>query len=155
MTYSKQDQPFMQRALELAQKALYITSPNPRVGCVLVDKEGHILGEGHTQKVGSAHAEIMALQDAKQKGLDPLGCTAYVTLEPCAHTGRTPPCTHSLINAGIKRVVASLTDPNPLVSGQGFESLRAAGIQVDLGLGAEEAYTINEGFIKRMTQGSP
>lgn len=145
----------MQRALELAQKALYITSPNPRVGCVLVDKEGHILGEGHTQKVGSAHAEIMALQDAKQKGLDPLGCTAYVTLEPCAHTGRTPPCTHSLINAGIKRVVASLTDPNPLVSGQGFESLRAAGIQVDLGLGAEEAYTINEGFIKRMTQGSP
>lgn len=155
MTYSKQDQPFMQRALELAQKALYITSPNPRVGCVLVDQDGKILGEGHTQKTGSAHAEIMALEDAKQKGLDPTGCTAYVTLEPCAHTGRTPPCTHSLIKAGIKRVVASLKDPNPLVSGQGFEGLRAAGVRIEVGLGAEEAHAINEGFIKRMTQGSP
>lgn len=155
MTFSTQDQLHMQRALKLANEALYLTSPNPRVGCVLVSSDGLVIGEGHTQRAGQAHAEVAALDQAIHNGLDTKGSTAYVTLEPCSHTGRTPPCTEALVNAGVSRVVASLTDPNPLVSGKGFERLRLAGIKVDLGLGEQEAYAINAGFIKRMTQGVP
>ena len=145
----------MQRALELAESASYITSPNPRVGCVLVGKLGSVIGEGHTQKVGAPHAEVMALAQAAQNGADTKGATVYVTLEPCAHTGRTPPCTTSLIQAGVSKVIASHIDPNPKVSGVGFETLRAAGIQVQIGLGSEKAIALNEGFVKRMTQSLP
>ncbi len=145
----------MQRALELAQEALFITSPNPRVGCVLVNKDGLVIGEGYTQKAGEAHAEVQALRQATNQGYDTKGATAYVTLEPCSHTGRTPPCSKAIINAGIARIVASITDPNPLVSGQGFEQLRSAGIKVDIGLGEVQAHSINEGFIKRMRFDKP
>ena len=145
----------MKRALELAESASYITSPNPRVGCVLVNKLGSVIGEGHTQKAGAPHAEVMALAQAAQNGADTKGATVYVTLEPCAHTGRTPPCTTSLIHAGVSKVVASHIDPNPKVSGLGFEKLRAAGIQVQIGLGSETALALNEGFVKRMTQSLP
>jgi diaminohydroxyphosphoribosylaminopyrimidine deaminase/5-amino-6-(5-phosphoribosylamino)uracil reductase len=155
MTFSSQDHLFMQRALELAESASYITSPNPRVGCVLVGKLGSVIGEGHTQKVGAPHAEVMALAQAAQNGADTKGATVYVTLEPCAHTGRTPPCTTSLIQAGVSKVIASHIDPNPKVSGVGFETLRAAGIQVQIGLGSEKAIALNEGFVKRMTQSLP
>ena len=155
MTFSSQDHQFMHRALALAQEALYITSPNPRVGCVLINSAGVVIGEGHTQRVGEAHAEIVALAQAKLRGIPTNGGTGFVTLEPCSHTGRTPPCTDALINAGIKRLVVSLMDPNPLVSGNGFERLRASGIQVDVGLGEETSRLLNAGFIKRMTKGLP
>ena len=145
----------MQRALELAKDALYLTSPNPRVGCVLVNPKGKVIGEGHTQKAGQAHAEIAALAHANQNSEDTHGATAFVTLEPCSHTGRTPPCTNALIKAGIQRVVASFKDPNPLVSGSGLDQLRQAGVQVELGLGEEESRQLNAGFIKRMTHGLP
>ncbi len=150
----------MARALSLAESALYLTSPNPRVGCVLVNAKGVVIGEGHTQKAGEAHAEIMAIRDAESKGhlaagLLPLGTTAYVTLEPCNHIGRTGACSASLIQHGLQRIVASSEDPNPLVAGQGFTALKAAGIEVDIGDGAAEAYELNIGFMKRMTSGLP
>ncbi len=155
MNSSTEDQRHMQRALKLANEALYLTSPNPRVGCVLVNPNGRVIGEGYTQKAGQAHAEVVALTQATQNGFDPKGATAFVTLEPCSHSGRTPPCTNALIKAGIERVVASFADPNPLVSGSGLDQLRQAGVQVELGLGEEESRELNAGFIKRMTTGLP
>ena len=155
MIWSDTDNARMHQALALAQQALFITSPNPRVGCVMTSPNGEVLGEGHTQAAGLAHAEIMALRDAQARGHSVQGATAYVTLEPCAHHGRTGPCCDALIDAGIARVVASMQDPNPQVAGLGFARLRAAGIQVDVGLGAQEATELNIGFFKRMTQGTP
>ena len=135
------------------------TSPNPRVGCVIADASGEVLGQGHTQKAGGPHAEVMALRDAATKGNSVIGATAYVTLEPCSHHGRTGPCCDALIAAGIKKVVATLADPNPLVSGQGFARLRAAGIEVDvlepsdpLAIASRE---LNIGFFSRMIRKSP
>lgn len=146
---------FMQQALAQAQQALYLSSPNPRVGCVLTSASGQLLGQGFTQQAGGPHAEVMALRDAAARGHSVQGATAYVTLEPCAHQGRTGPCCDALIAAGIARVVASLQDPNPLVGGQGFARLRAAGVRVDVGAGAQAARELNIGFLQRMTQGRP
>jgi len=146
----------MRAALELARRAIGNSEPNPRVGCVIVAADGtRVLGEGHTQPAGQAHAEIMALRDAAARGEDVRGATAWVTLEPCAHHGRTGPCCDALIAAGIGRVVASLADPNPLVAGQGFARLRAAGIAVETGPGAQEARELNIGFFSRMVRGRP
>ncbi|MDA7415206.1 bifunctional diaminohydroxyphosphoribosylaminopyrimidine deaminase/5-amino-6-(5-phosphoribosylamino)uracil reductase RibD [Xenophilus arseniciresistens] len=146
---------FMARALAQAQKALVISSPNPRVGCVLTDAQGRVLGEGHTQRAGGPHAEVMALRDARSRGAPVSGATAWVTLEPCSHQGRTGPCCDALVAAGIGRVVASLSDPNPRVGGQGFARLRAAGVQVDVGPGAAESRELNLGFLSRMVRGQP
>lgn len=145
----------MQRALELASRARLHCPPNPAVGCVLVSSSGNILGEGCTQPVGHAHAEIMALRDAAARGESVVGATAYVTLEPCSHQGRTGPCCDALIAAGIAKVVASLVDPNPRVSGQGFSRLRAAGIEVLVGPGADISRELNQGFFSRMQRGTP
>lgn len=146
----------MQRSLALAASAVGITNPNPAVGCVIVSADGQtVLGEGHTQPVGGPHAEVMALRDAAAKGTSVAGATAYVTLEPCAHYGRTPPCCDALVAAGVGRVVAALTDPNPQVAGQGFARLQAAGIAVEIGDGAEEARQLNLGFLQRMETGKP
>ncbi len=142
-------------ALELAQSALLLAPPNPRVGCVLLAPDGRLLGQGYTQRTGGPHAEIMALRDAQARGHDVRGATAYVTLEPCAHQGRTGPCCDALIAAGIQKVVASLTDPNPKVAGQGFARLRAAGIMVEVGPGAAESRELNLGFFSRMVRGTP
>eukprot|EP01034_Spumella_vulgaris_P002475 gene2475-3218_t len=143
------------RALRLARNALGTTSPNPSVGCVLTDATGRTLGEGHTQRAGGPHAEIMALRDAAAQGHDVRGATAYVTLEPCSHHGRTGPCCDALVAAGIGKVVASIADPNPLVSGQGFARLRAAGIDVEVGPGADESRELNIGFFSRMIRKTP
>jgi diaminohydroxyphosphoribosylaminopyrimidine deaminase/5-amino-6-(5-phosphoribosylamino)uracil reductase len=145
----------MALALELAGRAVSLTEPNPRVGCVLVGAGGAVLGEGHTQPAGQAHAEIMALRDAAARGHDPRGSTAYVTLEPCSHHGRTGPCCDALVDAGVARVVASVADPNPQVSGRGFERLRAAGVDVQIGPGAAESRELNLGFFSRMQRGRP
>jgi diaminohydroxyphosphoribosylaminopyrimidine deaminase/5-amino-6-(5-phosphoribosylamino)uracil reductase len=145
----------MQRALALAEQGLYLTSPNPRVGCVIVSVEGQLLGEGHTQRAGGPHAEVMALRDAQAHGHDVRGATAYVTLEPCSHQGRTGPCCEALAVAGIGKVVASLEDPNPKVAGQGFARLRAAGVEVEVGPGAAESRELNLGFFSRMVRGQP
>ena len=152
--YSEVDHEFMSQALVEAQKALYLPNPNPRVGCVIV-KDGQVIGRGYTQKVGGPHAEIQALAEVRAKGLDPIGSTFYVTLEPCNHTGRTPPCVDALITAKPATVIAAMTDPNPLVSGRGLERLRAAGIEVRCGLLKSEASKLNLGFISRMTRGLP
>ena len=143
------------RALALARQAIGFTEPNPRVGCVIADARGVILGEGRTQPAGQPHAEVMALRDAADRGHKVAGATAYVTLEPCSHHGRTGPCCDALVAAGIARVVASLQDPNPLVAGQGFARLRAAGVQVEIGPGAEESRALNIGFFSRMVRGTP
>lgn len=143
------------QALALAQKSIYLTSPNPRVGCVLVAPDGRVIGQGSTQQAGGPHAEIMALRDAAAAGQDVRGTTAYVTLEPCAHQGRTGPCCDALVAAGIAKVVASIADPNPLVAGQGFARLRAAGIKVEVGPGAAESRELNIGFFSRMIRGTP
>lgn len=146
----------MQQALDLARQAIGLSDPNPRVGCVIVSADGRqVLGAGHTQRAGEAHAEIMALRDAAAGGHDVRGATAYVTLEPCAHHGRTPPCCDALIAAGIGRVVGSLTDPNPLVAGEGFSRLRAAGVQVEVGPGSDESRELNIGFFSRMQRRVP
>lgn len=146
-------------ALHFASLARNTCPPNPAVGCVLVDHSGTIIGQGHTQPVGGPHAEIMALRDAQSKGHTTAGATAYVTLEPCSHHGRTGPCCDALITAGIKRVVATHTDPNPLVSGQGFARLRAAGVQVDVLAPddpmAAQARELNIGFFSRMVRKRP
>ena len=147
--------PFMLQALSLADKALRITSPNPRVGCVIVNAQGQILGQGHTQQAGGPHAEIMALQDAASRGHSVEGATAYVTLEPCAHHGRTAPCCDALIQAKLGKVVAALSDPNPLVAGQGFDRLKAAGVGVEVGQGAALAEAQNPGFLSRMKRQKP
>lgn len=154
MPFSPQDHEYMRLALELASTATMATSPNPKVGCVLV-KDGEIVGSGCTQPVGQAHAEVMAIRDAVSRGKDVRGATAYVSLEPCSHFGRTPPCANALIEAGVARVVAALKDANPQVAGRGFAMLRDAGIVVEDGLMATEAREMNLGFFKRMETGLP
>jgi len=147
----------LQRALSLAEQAIGLTDPNPRVGCVILAADGRELGAGHTQPAGQAHAEVMALRDAAARGHDVRGATAVVTLEPCSHHGRTPPCCDALIAAGIARVVAAVKDPNPQVAGQGLARLKAAGLQVELADAAvaEAASELNIGFFSRMQRGRP
>ncbi|MDO8279155.1 MAG: bifunctional diaminohydroxyphosphoribosylaminopyrimidine deaminase/5-amino-6-(5-phosphoribosylamino)uracil reductase RibD [Burkholderiaceae bacterium] len=145
----------MTTALSLAHDALWLSSPNPRVGCVLSAPDGRVIGQGHTQQVGGPHAEVMALADAAARGESTVGATAWVTLEPCSHHGRTGPCSDALVQAGVARVVASLQDPNPLVSGQGFARLRTAGIEVHTGPGAAESRELNIGFFSRMLRKTP
>lgn len=145
------DRDYMAKALQLARLGLYSTSPNPRVGCVLV-KDGDIIGEGWHQKAGEGHAEVNALRAA---GKNAEGATAYVTLEPCSHFGRTPPCAQGLIDAGIVRVVGATTDPNPQVAGRGYDMLRDAGIEVVESCLQAEAEAINIGFMQRMRTGLP
>jgi diaminohydroxyphosphoribosylaminopyrimidine deaminase/5-amino-6-(5-phosphoribosylamino)uracil reductase len=152
--YSAVDHQFMSEAIAEAQKALYLSNPNPRVGCVIV-KDGKVIGKGFTQKVGSAHAEVQALANAKSLGNDPVGSTIYVTLEPCNHTGRTPPCVDALIAAKPETVFVAMSDPNPLVAGKGLERLTAVGIKAHCGLMEAEARALNPGFISRMTRGLP
>ena len=145
----------MREALALAAKAIGVSDPNPRVGCVIVGADGSVLGRGSTQEAGGPHAEIVALRDAAARGADVRGATVHVTLEPCSHHGRTPPCADALIAAGVGRVVIAMRDPNPLVSGQGAARIEAAGIAVEWGPGADEARELNIGFVSRMTRGRP
>ncbi|HEY4373402.1 MAG TPA: bifunctional diaminohydroxyphosphoribosylaminopyrimidine deaminase/5-amino-6-(5-phosphoribosylamino)uracil reductase RibD [Burkholderiales bacterium] len=154
--FTAQDQTYMQRALELAERGLYTTTPNPRVGALIV-KEGQIIGEGWHARAGEPHAEVFAVQDAqKRHGADAVrGATIYVTLEPCSHHGRTPPCADLLVREGIGLVVAAMEDPNPEVAGRGFGRLREAGIDVRCGLMETDAREINIGFVSRMTRGLP
>jgi diaminohydroxyphosphoribosylaminopyrimidine deaminase/5-amino-6-(5-phosphoribosylamino)uracil reductase len=149
--FSASDYAYMAQALRLAHKGLYSTSPNPRVGCVLV-RDDRVVGVGWHERAGAPHAEINALAAA---GDAARGATAYVTLEPCSHHGRTAPCTDALITAGIARLVAAMEDPNPFVSGGGCAKLEAAGIEVQTGLMANEARTLNIGFAARMSRGRP
>lgn len=146
-------------AMKLAFGSLLSSQPNPRVGCVLIDADGVVLGQGHTQRAGGPHAEVMALRDAAAKGHSVVGATAYVTLEPCSHHGRTGPCCDALIAAGIKNVIATNTDPNPLVAGQGFARLRAAGIEVEVLAQndplAIQSRELNIGFFSRMIRKTP
>ena len=142
-------------AMARASIAESLSNPNPRVGCVITNVTGDVLGQGHTQQAGGPHAEVMALRDAAARGHDVRGATAWVTLEPCSHQGRTGPCCDALIRAGIAKVVASMADPNPQVSGRGFERLRAAGIEVEVGQGAAESRELNIGFVSRMIRGRP
>lgn len=145
------DQLYMARALELARRGLYSTHPNPRVGCVIV-KDGRIIGEGWHVRAGEPHAEVHALRAAGEQAR---GATAYVTLEPCSHFGRTPPCAEALVEAGVARVVAAMQDPNPQVAGRGLERLRSVGIEVGSGVLEVEARELNVGFVKRMESGLP
>lgn len=149
--FSAADHEYMARALRLAELGLYSTTPNPRVGCLLV-KDGVVVGEGWHQRAGEAHAEIHALQAAGELAR---GATAYVTLEPCSHHGRTPPCAEALVDAGVVRVVAAMQDPNPQVAGRGLARLAAVGIAVDCGLLEGEARELNIGFVSRMTRARP
>src|SRR5882724_10434177 len=151
MPFSAGDFEFMARALRLAERGLYTTTPNPRVGCVLVN-DGRVVGEGWHERAGEAHAEVAALKAA---GAAAAGATAYVSLEPCAHHGRTPPCSDALIAAKVGRVVAAMQDPNPQVAGRGLQKLRDAGIQAETGLMEEQARELNIGFVSRMTRGRP
>jgi len=144
----------MAQALRLAERGLYTTSPNPRVGCVIA-RDGQVIGEGFTQPAGQNHAEAEALNAVRGRGGNARGATAYVTLEPCSHYGRTPPCADALIAAGINRVVVAIRDPNPLVAGEGIARLRAAGIAVECGLMESAARELNIGFFMRMTRGTP
>ncbi|MBL0943446.1 MAG: bifunctional diaminohydroxyphosphoribosylaminopyrimidine deaminase/5-amino-6-(5-phosphoribosylamino)uracil reductase RibD [Hydrogenophaga sp.] len=153
------DEALLQRALDLAHGALALSNPNPRVGCVLARADGTVIGEGHTQRAGEAHAEVMALRQARDSGHDLRGSTAFVTLEPCSHHGRTPPCCDALVAAGVARVVVATTDPNPQVAGNGLRRLREAGVQVDLlppghplSLGSRR---LNIGFFSRMLRQRP
>ena len=141
----------MARALRLAELGLHTTTPNPRVGCVIV-KDGHSVGEGWHRRAGEPHAEVLAL---RQAGEAARGATAYVTLEPCSHHGRTPPCANALVDAGVTRVVAAMRDPNPQVSGRGLDLLTLAGVEVQIGLLEAEARELNLGFVSRMTRGRP
>lgn len=151
MSFTADDHAFMARALQLAARGLYSTSPNPRVGCVIV-KDEKIIGEGWHQKAGEPHAEIHALMQA---GMASQGATVYVSLEPCAHHGRTPPCADALVGAGVARVIAAAEDPNPKVAGQGLARIKAAGIATASGLMEAEARELNDGFFKRMVLGHP
>ena len=149
-------QPFIEQALALAARSIGLSEPNPRVGCVIVSADGQqVLGTGNTQAAGQAHAEVMALRDAASRGLSVAGATVYVTLEPCSHQGRTAPCCDALIAAGVAKVVASLPDPNPLVSGQGFARLKAAGVKLEVGPGAVASKELNIGFFSRMLRRRP
>jgi len=154
--WTASDYQHMSRALQLARRGLYSTDPNPRVGCVIV-KDDVVLSEGWHQKAGQPHAEIEALNNMKQNHTSEnvSGATCYVTLEPCAHHGRTPPCTESLINAGIRKVIAATIDPNPLVAGKGLKQLKEAGIETASGLMEAQAAELNPGFEMRMQQGRP
>ncbi|WP_416548897.1 bifunctional diaminohydroxyphosphoribosylaminopyrimidine deaminase/5-amino-6-(5-phosphoribosylamino)uracil reductase RibD [Limnohabitans sp. DCL3] len=149
----------MQMALDLARQALWLTSPNPRVGCVITAADGSVLGQGHTQRAGGPHAEIMALRDAAARGHKVQGATAWVTLEPCAHQGRTGPCCDALAAAGMGRVVSAMHDPNPKVAGQGMSRLAAAGVQTETLRPASDiavqARELNIGFFSRMERGLP
>lgn len=149
--FSAADHEFMAQALRLAERGLFSTTPNPRVGCVLV-REGVVVAEGWHERAGGPHAEVHALQAAGDRAK---GATAYVTLEPCSHHGRTPPCCEALLAAGVNRVVAAMQDPNPLVAGQGVAWLRDAGLVVESGLMAAEARELNIGFVSRMERGRP
>lgn len=151
MQWTTQDFEWMTQALRLAERGLYTTSPNPRVGCVIV-KNGQLIGEGFHLKAGEPHAEVHAL---RQAGNHTKGATAYVTLEPCSHYGRTPPCAHALVEAGVSRVVIAMQDPNPLVAGKGIAYLQSHGIEVTSGLLKTQAQALNPGFILRMTQQRP
>lgn len=142
---------WMRRAIELARLGQYSTKPNPNVGCVIV-KDAQLLGEGHHPRAGQPHAEVFAL---RQAGEQARGATAYVTLEPCAHYGRTPPCAKALVDAGVAKVVVACPDPNPLVAGKGVQILKDAGIQVDVGVAEAEARQLNLGFLKAMATGMP
>ncbi len=154
MGFSVADHGFMAQALRLAQRGLNTTTPNPRVGCVLV-RDGRVIAEGWHEKAGGPHAEAAALNAMVGAGGTAKGATAYVTLEPCSHFGRTPPCADALITAGGSRVVAAMRDPNPLVAGKGLAKLAAAGIEVASGLLEAEATELNIGFVSRMTRGRP
>lgn len=149
--FSPRDHEWMALAVRAAEQGCYSTSPNPRVGCVLVQAD-QLLATGWHQRAGEAHAEVLALRAA---GAAARGATAYVTLEPCSHFGRTPPCADALIAAGVARVVVAMQDPNPLVSGRGVERLRAAGMVVECGLMEAAAHALNPGFVSRMTRGVP
>ena len=151
MSVTQADHLFMARALRLAERGLYTTMPNPRVGCVLV-KDGQIIGEGWHYRAGEGHAEVNALAQAGEQARD---ATAYVTLEPCSHTGKTGPCSEALIAAGVARVVYAMEDPNPQVSGRGLEKLAAAGIAIAGPLLEDDARALNPGFVKRMEQKLP
>ncbi|HEX5371780.1 MAG TPA: bifunctional diaminohydroxyphosphoribosylaminopyrimidine deaminase/5-amino-6-(5-phosphoribosylamino)uracil reductase RibD [Aquabacterium sp.] len=146
-------------ALALARRAIALSEPNPRVGCVITSPQGELIGQGHTQQAGGPHAEVMALRDAQARGRSVQGATAWVTLEPCAHFGRTPPCADALVKAQVARVMVALADPNPLVAGQGVARLRAAGIAVDVlptdHPAAVEARELNIGFLSRMSRQRP
>lgn len=144
----------MARALQLAERGLYTADPNPRVGCVLVSGDV-ILGEGWHRRAGGPHAEIEALNQARQEGRSVQGCSAYITLEPCSHHGKTPPCVETLIQAGVARVVVAMQDPNPRVNGSGLERLRQAGIETQVGLMETHARALNPGFVSRMVRGRP
>ena len=148
----------MHAALALAFESMGLSEPNPRVGCVITAPDGRVIGRGHTQEAGGAHAEVMALRDLQSRGESARGATVHVTLEPCSHQGRTPPCCDALIEAGVSRVVMALQDPNPLVAGPGAQRLRAAGIHVELTGDAEladAARELNIGFFSRMQRGRP
>lgn len=147
----QQHQAWMQRAIALARQGQYSTKPNPNVGCVIV-KDGKIVGEGFHPRAGQPHAEVFALTAAQA---DAQGATVYVTLEPCAHFGRTPPCAKGLVEAGVAKVVVACPDPNPLVAGKGVQILRDAGIDVEVGLCQSEAHQLNLGFLKAMATGQP
>jgi diaminohydroxyphosphoribosylaminopyrimidine deaminase/5-amino-6-(5-phosphoribosylamino)uracil reductase len=149
--FSSTDHQYMAQALRLAERGLYTTMPNPRVGCVIV-KDGIVIGEGWTQPAGQNHAEIQALNSCTT---DPRGATVYVSLEPCSHYGRTPPCAEALVAAGVARVIAAMRDPNPKVSGAGLALLQAQGIAVECGLMETQARELNMGFVSRMARGRP
>lgn len=149
--FTPADREFMARALRLAERGLFTATPNPRVGAVVV-RGGEVVGEGFHERAGEAHAEVNALRAAGSRAE---GAIVYVTLEPCVHHGRTPPCVEALLAAKVKRVVVAMGDPNPKVSGRGFAALRAAGVEVDSGLLEDEARELNVGFVSRMTRGRP
>ena len=157
--YTDADQQQMDRALALAAQAIGLSDPNPRVGCIIHNAGGQLAGQGHTQEVGGPHAEVMALRDARDRGFDLSGGTAWVSLEPCAHQGRTPPCCDALIAAGLKRVVVALVDPFPRVAGQGIAKMRAAGTVVAIAPPDSEtaiaARALNIGFLSRVRRGLP
>jgi diaminohydroxyphosphoribosylaminopyrimidine deaminase/5-amino-6-(5-phosphoribosylamino)uracil reductase len=148
------DEHWMSQAIALAESVLYLTAPNPRVACLIV-RDGQLLAQGVTQAVGGPHAETMALRHAKQTGVNVKGATVYVTLEPCSHHGRTPPCVDALLAAQPARVVVAMYDPNPLVGGNGVAKLRAAGIEVLTGVCLQQALALNPGFVARMTRKTP
>ena len=151
MSELKKDQYWMQQAIELAKRGLYSTKPNPNVGCVIV-KDDQLIGEGFHPKAGQPHAEVFALRQAAEHAQ---GATAYVTLEPCAHYGRTPPCAEALVKAQVKKVVVACPDQNPLVAGKGVQILKNAGIEVEVGICEDLAEKLNQGFLKAMSTGMP
>ncbi|WP_298142207.1 bifunctional diaminohydroxyphosphoribosylaminopyrimidine deaminase/5-amino-6-(5-phosphoribosylamino)uracil reductase RibD [uncultured Acinetobacter sp.] len=151
MSHLSQDQKWMQQAIALAKQGQYSTKPNPNVGCVIV-KDGQLVGEGFHPKAGQPHAEVFALRAAGEQAK---GATAYVTLEPCAHFGRTPPCAKGLVAAGVAKVVVACPDPNPLVAGKGVQILKDAGIEVEVGVLEQQAHQLNLGFLKSMATGQP